>query len=386
TTTTTTTTTTTLATYVVGFVADDETAVAGDEVAVDLTASGLNGVTSLEFRVTVGDADYTIVDFVSGAMLEGTNVSYTISADGTYVDVLVTGAVNNLTTDLGDIIVEVPENAVNETVDVVISDVVMSDADGSLEDRAEVGTTDGSITVLPAGTANFYSENQSIVLDYDNDFTGEVAVPVYIQNNPGFDYLELDLYVDAEHLEYLSYEIGDLFEGTGVIPSVEYVVLGDAIGESDLYHVMLQVSCDKVITGDGLLLTVNYAAYDGIEDFENWSTTGRLPIEIDVDIFTANDADVPYTVDNSSYVEIAFDVMLGDVNLDQVVDSFDALLLEQYLAGNVDDLLYIQKWAGQVTGDYIGGGEDALNAYDVLHILEYITFQVDGWDKLDTPQ
>lgn len=281
---------------------------------------------------------------------------------------------------------------------VIVTD---KDMDGKLEisnvtgfgnvnvtDNAEDNSFDVDITFtneyLQGESAVFYSESTDAYLGYDNRFKDEIEVPVYIKNNPGFNTLDFDLYVHEDCVDYLDFEYGDLVADISIDPAVSASAYDRDGNDIDIYRVSFSVKSEEIITGDGLLLNVKYEVVDGITDYETWSAINSTPIEIVVNSFGVDEFAYDYTVDNSSEVRVAFDVMLGDVSLDMVIDSFDALMLRQYLAMNIDTL-FIQQWAGQVTGHYLGAGEAALNGYDAIHILEYIVFQAEYWDKLITP-
>lgn len=180
----------------------------------------------------------------------------------------------------------------------------------------------------------------------------EVTVNINIANHPGFGGMTFDVVYDSEHLEYVSYE---------QVMAINGIVIPATYENKVNFQVLTNV--ENVIeegTFVSLKFNVLETATDGLHD-----------ISLVPDIFfkysgeNAEEAKIVVNVTNGG-VEI-ISQLLGDLNLDEVVDMNDAILLLQH---SMFSSLYPLDYKGSV--DFTKDGSIDMN--DAILLLQYSMF------------
>ncbi|MBQ7399925.1 MAG: InlB B-repeat-containing protein [Clostridia bacterium] len=184
----------------------------------------------------------------------------------------------------------------------------------------------------------------------------EIEVAISIANHPGFGGMDFDVVYDNTKLDYISYEQKMAF--SGIVEA----------SDPDRYEnkVNFQILAMDNVSLTGELVTLKFKVLDG-------TTDGLAEISV-----------VPYDFfkydESNNYAEATLEPnvtgggvnvvnqLLGDINLDETVNSDDAILLLQHLM--FEDLYQIQY-----VGSLDFNGDDVENPNDAIRLLQHVMFE-----------
>ena len=206
------------------------------------------------------------------------------------------------------------------------------------------------------------------VVDAEGKAGGEVEVAISIANHPGVGMIQFNVIFDDTKLDYLSAE-------TVTHPRIEEEDRENTINDFEIPFPPADTGLNKVsvvlnpgianVIDSGEVVKLKFKVLDDVED----GFTDISIVPVDVFKYTGSNMDETPLQTNviNGKVEISSQ-LVGDINLDETVNSDDAVLLLQHLL--FGETIFPIEYSG--TLDFNKDGNE--NSDDAVRLLQYALF------------